>query len=69
MDSVESLTALLLGESMKHYYQAELETSVERFRATMAAFRGPIDTGIRLDRKGRTLLIVRGERPEYVGRR
>ena len=46
---------------MKHYYQAELEESVERFKATMAAATGQIDTRPRIERKGRTLLIKRGD--------
>ena len=32
-----SLTFTDMGDGMKHYYQAELETAVERLRATMAA--------------------------------
>jgi hypothetical protein len=54
---------------MKHYYQAELETAVERLRATMAAYRGEMDTRARIEPKGRTLLVVRGERSELQARR
>jgi hypothetical protein len=50
---------------MKHYYQTELEESVERFRATMAASQGPIDTRPRLERKGKTLLVKRGTMDEW----
>ena len=32
-----SLTFTDMGDGMKKYYQAELETAVERLRATMAA--------------------------------
>ena len=32
-----SLTFTDMGDGMKHYYQAGLETAVERLRATMAA--------------------------------
>ena len=46
---------------MKHYYQAELEESVAKFKATMAALQGPIDTRPRIERKGKTLLVKRGE--------
>jgi hypothetical protein len=41
-----------------------LDLAVERYKATAAAYRGPIDAGIRLERKGATLLVVRGERSE-----
>ena len=69
MDGYEALQRALRMRDNSRAEELRLDLAVERFRATMAAFRGPIDTGIRLDRKGRTLLIVRGERPEYVGRR
>ena len=49
---------------MKHNYEKELTQSVERFRATMAAYQGSIDTGARIVEKGRTLLVVRGERAQ-----
>jgi hypothetical protein len=72
MDSVESLTALLLGESMEHYKaelrdnsraeELRLDLAVERYKATAAAYSGPLDTGLRLERKGTTLLVVRGDR-------
>lgn len=73
---------------MKHYYQAELESGMNgyralvsamatfehqqeyrrnldiacnRFKATMAATTGGMDTKPRLERKGRTLLVKRGD--------
>ena len=49
---------------MKHNYQEELTQSVERFRATMEAYQGSMDTGAGIVEKGRTLLVVRGERSE-----
>ena len=49
---------------MKHNYQEELTQSVERFRATMAAYQGSMGTGARIVEKGRTLLVVRGERAQ-----
>ena len=52
---------------MKHNYEKELTESVERFRATMAAYQGSMDTGARIVEKGRTLLVVRGERAELRG--
>ncbi len=44
--------------------EAELTESVERFRASMAAYQGSLDTGARIVEKGRTLLVVKGERAE-----
>ena len=45
-------------------YNAELKEATEELRATMAAFRGEWNTGARIERKGTTLLVVRGERSE-----
>jgi hypothetical protein len=48
---------------MKHYYQAELATAVERLRATMAAAESwALEPCI--VKKGQTLYVVRGERSE-----
>ena len=45
-------------------YRAELREATEELRATMAAYQGSYDTGARIVEKGRTLLVVRGERAE-----
>jgi hypothetical protein len=56
------------GDGMKHYYQAELETAVERLRATMAAAESwALEPCI--VKKGQTLYVVRGERSELQARR
>ena len=51
---------------MKHYYQRELDEATARFRATMAAYQGGIDTEPRATatRKGLTLYIVSDEARE-----
>ena len=64
MNGYEALQRALRMRDNSRAEELRLDLAVERFRATMAAFRGPIDTGIRLDRKGETLLVVRGERSE-----
>ena len=46
---------------MKHYYQIELEQAVERLRATMAAA-DSWELRPCILPKGKTLLVVRGER-------
>jgi hypothetical protein len=45
-------------------YKAELRGATEELRASMAAYRGEWNTGARIVEKGRTLLVVRGERSE-----
>ena len=45
-------------------YRAELREATEELRATMAAYRGDLDTRARIERKGSTLLVIRGERAE-----
>ena len=50
-------------------YKAELREATEELRATMAAYRGEWNTGARSERKGTTLLVIRGERSELLGRR
>ena len=44
-------------------YRAELREATEELRATMAAYRGALDVA-RVERKGATLLVIRGERAE-----
>lgn len=43
-------------------YKAELREATAELRATMAAYRGDLDTNARIERKGTTLLVIRGER-------
>jgi hypothetical protein len=43
-------------------YKAELREATAELRATMAAYRGDLDTRARIERKGSTLLVIRGER-------
>ena len=50
-------------------YKAELREATEELRATMAAYQGNYGTGARIVEKGRTLLVVRGERSEFLRRR
>ena len=45
-------------------YRAELREATEELRATMAAYRGDLDTRARIEQKGSTLLVIRGERAE-----
>ena len=53
---------------MKDYEATRMQESVERFRASMAGYQGSLDTGARIVEKGRTLLVVRGERSELRAR-
>lgn len=48
-------------------YKAELREATEELRATMAAYRDGMNTA-RVERKGGTLLVIRGERSELRGR-
>ena len=62
MDGYEALQRALVTRDTQRAEDIRLDLAVERYKATAAAYRGPMDTGLRLERKGATLLIVRGDR-------
>ena len=62
MDGYEALQRALVTRDTQRAEDLRLDLAVERYKATAAACTGALDTGLRLERKGATLLIVRGDR-------
>ena len=61
MDGYEALQRALSMRDTQRAEDLRLDLAVERYKATAAAYRGPMDTGLRLERKGSTLLLKRGK--------
>ena len=64
MNRYEALQRALRMKDDSRAEDIRLDLAVERYKATAAAYSGAMDTGFRLERKGETLLVVRGERSE-----
>ena len=61
MNGHEALQRALRMRDNSRAYELQLDLAVERYKATAAAYSGAMDTGFRLERKGATLLLKRGE--------
>ena len=61
MNGYEALQRALRMRDNSRAEDIRLDLAVERYKATAAAYSGPLDTGLRLERKGTTLLLERGE--------
>ena len=61
MDGYEALQRALRMKATSRAEELRLDHAVERYKATAAAYSGAMDTGFRLERKGATLLLKRGE--------
>lgn len=61
MDGYEALQRALRMRDDSRAEELRLDFAVERYKATAAAYSGSMDTGFRLERKGATLLLKRGE--------
>ena len=61
MDGYEALQRALRMRDNSRSEDIRLDLAVERYKATAAAYSGAMDTGFRLERKGATLLLKRGE--------
>jgi hypothetical protein len=53
---------------MRDYRREELDQAVERYRASLAVSQDTAWVGARIEYKGLTLLVVRGERSELKAR-
>ena len=61
MQGYEALQRALRMKDDSRAEDIRLDLAVERYKATAAAYSGAMDTGFRLERKGTTLLLKRGE--------
>ena len=61
MNGYEALQRALRMRDNSRAEDIRLDLAVEQYKATAAAACGAMDTGIRLERKGATLLLKRGE--------
>ena len=69
MDRYEALQRALRMRDNSRAEDIRLDLAVERYKATAAAYSGAMNTRARIEPKGRTLLVVRGERSELQARR